>query len=416
MSNVIVHARTGLRHAGLALTVRGGPRYEPARLAGSTHLLEHCLFGGTPSWPSSGAIASHVDALGLDLNGETHRDVMSITCKFVPELWREAVDLTTEMLLYPLLDAATMRKERRVVTTEVCGDLNEHHHTLSAEEIASWYMWPGHPLAQPVGGYSSSVARASRKRLLAFHQAIVTRDNLVSAIVGDIPTDEALQYLTAKLVGMRSATALPTTTPTLATDVPVLMQHSQDALITLSLQWGVPGSKSPEHAAFALLPHALTRSFSTPLRRALVEDSGLIYDLHSRVDDYGDVARMVIEMEVEPKKLQRALDVTLRTLDTATPDVTRARRAYLRDIVWDDEDAVHAACTHTTAVLLGVPHTPDVARVSDTDLRQAVDALSTPVVVLVGPCARVHSRACESALGLRTDSAIENAGAFIATL
>src|SRR3712207_2582951 len=108
----------GIETAAVGLYAETGSRYEPAPLNGIAHLYEHMVFKGAGG-RSGREISEAIEDVGGDLNASTDRDGTSFTASVLAEHVALGVELVSDLVLKPHLDAADLEREKDVVLQEL---------------------------------------------------------------------------------------------------------------------------------------------------------------------------------------------------------------------------------------------------------------------------------------------------------
>src|SRR5258708_29733352 len=105
-----------------------GSRYEPARLNGVCHFIEHLLFKGTGK-RSPLQISQAVEGVGGSLNAFTNEETTCVHARARHERLEELVDVLLDMLLRSRFTPSQSAKERNVIVQEIaqCRDEPEHY-------------------------------------------------------------------------------------------------------------------------------------------------------------------------------------------------------------------------------------------------------------------------------------------------
>ncbi|MDD5424301.1 MAG: pitrilysin family protein, partial [Candidatus Omnitrophica bacterium] len=105
-----------------------GGRYEPKKISGVSHFIEHLLFKGTKK-RSAEDIKQQIEGRGGAMNGFTSEE---FTCYLVKVLNRDmenALDVLSDMVFNARFSPGDIKKERHVIKEEIklYVDLPNHH-------------------------------------------------------------------------------------------------------------------------------------------------------------------------------------------------------------------------------------------------------------------------------------------------
>lgn len=345
---VIVLPRPGLHSVAMAFMVRGGPRFESASENGLSHLLEHMIFRGTASYPSSYAINAAIEAIGGEVNGYTQRDVLSIHMVVPSESAEAGLTLLGELCLRPRLTGLEI--ERNVVIEEIRDGHDGHGRDVDIDLLSRRVLWPHHPMAQPITGSIPKVLRFTEADVRRCHQRLFSAANGVLVVAGAVDP-ELVEGLAARdwsslPTGQRLAAPPP---PPVRAHAPIYLQRSEESQVSLACSFAAPHENDPEFTPLLLLKRVLDDGFASRLRRALVEEGGLAYSVSASVDAYADTGVLDLEAAVSPEKLLPAVEVVLETvrqltLEPVSPaELARAERRHRAELEFGLDDPAELA-------------------------------------------------------------------------
>lgn len=370
-----------LHHAAFALGVRAGPRYETQPTNGLSHFLEHMLFRG-PRGLSGLEFMRALDRLAVDSNADTYRDALVVHGACPIGALEATLALFAQAIIDPNLDPADIELERQVIVEEVLDDLDEDGDVIECDTLAKRAMWPSHPLGMPLGGTLDHVREFGVADLRSWHDRCFVGSNAVLAIVAPV-LPVAVVHFTALPDGSRLVSLPPPSSPPSA-----IVQYNSGSQISATLSWQVPGGS----AAHELLPFLLTHGYSSRLRHALVEASGLVYGVDVTYEDFGDAGAFEVAFDCAPSKLLTVTQAVADVLTCYQPtpgelDIARAQYRLQHAIMLDR--ASHLAVELVSHDLLGAhaleAESRAVAELTSGGICAAVAALGQPHVTLVGP-------------------------------
>jgi len=337
-----------VRSATMAVYVATGSRYEEEREAGSSHLIEHMLFKGTERRPTAQEISETIEEVGGAINASTDKETTVYWAKVAAEETPLAVDLLGDMVLHSRLEAAEVRKEKRVVAEELGMAMDspqEWVHTLIEETI-----WPGEALGRDVAGTRESVAGLTRAGLLRYLRRHYTPANTVVSVAGRIDPDAVRDLVERTFGAWQGGPAPAHPAGSYRPDRPrVRLQRRETEQANLCL--AVPGvaRADPRRYAFDLLDTILGGGMSSRLFVDIRERLGLVYDIHSYADRFDDTGMLVVYAGMEPAEGPRVLREVMTVLRRLRDDgvradeLARAKRGYRGRLVLGLEDSSSVA-------------------------------------------------------------------------
>src|ERR671938_1742941 len=140
----------GTRAATVLVAFDAGARTERAEENGMAHFLEHLVFKGGEKFPTYRDVNETAERLGAQLNAYTSHVLVAfhITCR--AEAAMDALDLLTDFVGRPKIDAGELDRERGVVIQEI--QRYKDQPASVAEELIDRAAFGDHPLGRPVLG------------------------------------------------------------------------------------------------------------------------------------------------------------------------------------------------------------------------------------------------------------------------
>ena len=145
-----------------------GARTERPEENGMAHFLEHLVFKGGQKYDDYRKVNQTAETMGAVLNAYTSHDLVAfhITCR--AEVAAEAIDLLTDFVGRPKIDAEELDRERGVVIQEIARAHDQP--SVLAEHLIDRAAFGDHPLGRPVLGPEEHLRTFSRDAILAFRR------------------------------------------------------------------------------------------------------------------------------------------------------------------------------------------------------------------------------------------------------
>ena len=163
---LITEPVAGVKTAAVGFWFRTGSRFEPEKMRGISHFVEHMLFKGT-STRSAFDIAASFDRIGGYLNGYKQRGKLLIHGGVSADYVNVAVKIITDMTASSLFDNKEVERERSVIKNEIIASLEDSEEV--ALDAASAAVWPNHPVSVPIAGTVEDVEGLSREDLYSWY-------------------------------------------------------------------------------------------------------------------------------------------------------------------------------------------------------------------------------------------------------
>jgi predicted Zn-dependent peptidase len=275
----------GLETAAVGLYADAGSRHEPAELNGIAHLFEHMVFKGA-GFRSAREISEAIEDVGGDLNACTERDGTSFTASIMAEHLPLAVELLSDLILYPQLAAAELEREKEVVLQE----LGEARDTPG--DIIFDNLWSAAFVDQPIGrsilGDEDSVRRITVNDLQAWRTGQYRTGSLILAAAGKVDHDRLVALAEKRFAGLPHGRLAEPDPAQFTGGMSINRQSSEQAHLTFAFP--APAIRDPDFYAARLFVDIVGGGASSRLFQQVREDRGLAYSVYSALQPYDDVA------------------------------------------------------------------------------------------------------------------------------
>ena len=363
---VVVIPNAAAPVATLLVVYRVGARNEAVGYTGSSHLLEHMLFKGTPAnnRANGRAFADIMNEIGASKNATTWLD-RTMYFETVPvEYLPLAIELEADRMRSALIADVERRSEMTVVRNELERNDNSPARVLNQALVATAFR--EHPYHHPTIGWRADVEGVSTERLRDLYDTFYHPDNATVFVIGDVelaPTRESIEtYFGAVPPASRPIPSVYTNEPPQLGERSVVVKRPGDDTL-LALAYHTPAAygqtsvfgaselarcalEPPAHNdsyALEVLGRILGRGRTSRLSRALV-DERLALEASTWNWATRDPGLFQILISVRPgvsvddarRETERAL-ATLATHGPTAEEVTRAQtqlgvqRAFGRD-------------------------------------------------------------------------------------
>jgi zinc protease len=194
--------------ATMMVLYRVGSRNEAVGYTGSTHLLEHMMFKGTPSFNKENQtqIAATLQRIGADFNATTWYDRTNYFETVPSDQLELAIRLEADRMRNSLIADSDRVSEMTVVRNELERGQNEPSEVLDEAIYAAAFR--EHPYHHPTIGWRADVEGVPTSRLKEFFDTFYQPNNATAIVVGDFELDETLALID-KYFGSYSASQLP---------------------------------------------------------------------------------------------------------------------------------------------------------------------------------------------------------------
>ncbi len=309
----------------LNIWIHVGSRNEKPGQEGFSHLIEHMLFKGTPTYPT-GQLDREIKKLGASQNAFTSLDYTCYHVLGAKEHFPRLMELVGDAVLHSLFDPAEFAKEVQVVLEEMRMDKDDPESKLynMVKELA----FTTHPYRHPVIGYHDVLASATRDQVFEYYKTYYTPPNMWVVVVGDVQTAEALE--TVKKV-MGSASGKPKPDQTVPAEPPQDRKREvrefgdlQQAYVALS--WHAPGIASPDNYVMDVISAMMGSGRSSRLVKTLVEDEKLVTSVRTSYYTSQDPSQFLVLAEMPQGNVGKFIDRATRLMADLGADPATVER------------------------------------------------------------------------------------------
>jgi len=347
---------------------RVGSRNEAVGHTGATHLLEHMLFKGTPTFNKARGtqVAATLQRVGADFNATTWYDRTNYFETVPSDALELAVHLEADRMRNSFIADEDRRSEMTVVRNELERGQNEPMLVLDEAVYAAAFR--EHPYHHPTIGWRSDVENVPTARLKEFYDTFYHPNNATAIVVGDFEEAHALS-LVEKYFGAFPASASPI--PEVYTDEPRqegerrLLVRRAGELPLVQVAFRTPAALGQERVLsnaelaaraaappdandlypLAVLAGALTNGVTSRLYQSLVETE-LAVSVDARVDQFRDPGLFNVYATaapgVEPARVEEIIHRELaRAAEDLSPgEVEKAKRQIAAHVAYE-RDGTH---------------------------------------------------------------------------
>nr|MDQ3816998.1 insulinase family protein [Acidobacteriota bacterium] len=330
-----------------------GSRNEAVGYTGSTHLLEHMMFKGTPTFnkEQNTQIAATLQKIGAAFNATTWYDRTNYFETVPSDQLELAIQLEADRMRNSFIADADRQSEMTVVRNELERGQNEPSEVLDEAVYAAAFR--EHPYHHPTIGWRADVEGVPTARLKEFYDTFYHPNNATVILVGDFEEQHALQLISKHFGAYQAPDHL---IPEVYTEEPpqqgerrlVIRRAGELALVQIAFHTpsvlGQMSVLSNEELAqrsadppedndiypLVVLSVSLSHGITSRLYQALVETE-LAVDVHSNADQHRDPGLFnvyaTVRPGVEPEKIEGTILGELRKVASEGLTEAEVRKA-----------------------------------------------------------------------------------------
>src|SRR5687768_1988762 len=358
----------GTRATTVLVAFDAGARTERPEENGMAHFLEHLVFKGGQKYDDYRKVNETAERMGAVLNAYTSHDLVAfhITCR--AEVAGDAIDLLTDFVGRPKIDADELDRERGVVIQEIARAHDQP--SVVAEHLIDRAAFGEHQLGRPVLGPAEHLRTFTRDAIVAFRSRQWAGSRGGAFLVGnlaDVPGNQELAETFGRFPSIKFDGGFEAA-PDFEPQTLVEQRDSNQSHLRISYRPSIDPRDQRERAALAVYSTLLGGSMGSRLFDEIREQRGLAYSVYSVDHSFADVPVLQLSAGLESGKCGEAYTRMREIVDELRADgpregeVERARAyaAGRRVLAFENTNAVarHAA---TQTVVYGQEVDPDAA-------------------------------------------------------
>lgn len=286
-----------------------GSRFETPANNGLSHFLEHMMFRGTPSNPTSHDVALVFERWGGMLAASTAADIGD-WCVGVPaENFEHILQPFGEVLTAPLFGGIEV--ERGIVREEILETLDDAGNCVDPADLSRLLTFGGHPLGMPITGTVQHVEAFTEAQLRAHHAQFYSGGAFTTVSVGPLPPQQVLTQLEAIFRQLPSGAAPVVAPPPAQTARRFQMVSHRGSQTQVRVAFRAPGCFSDEEPAMDLLMRILDDGMATRLYHRICDQLGLCYDVSGDYECYLDAGLVELSAETGHERAGEVLQELL---------------------------------------------------------------------------------------------------------
>lgn len=292
---VVTYSLPQMRSVYISLTAKSGSIFDTAKNSGAAHYMEHILFEGTPSFPTSESYTQFLESLAGTSNAYTSSEVIKYYISLPSNHLMDGLRLAGEVFFEPTFPEPAIEKERNAIFDEI----NQRKDSLwykNSEFFKNIRYKPDHPLLLDAGGSVESVQKLQKSDLVDYWNKFFFPQNSYLTIVGNINSSEIeaqVEDVYKKYTSDKQFSGYPNITNADYTDRTVAIRHDKE-LNTCYIDFSWPAYTNDislqEQAIAGIVRYIIGGSQSSRLNRILRIQKGLVYGVgfwHSPSHSFG---------------------------------------------------------------------------------------------------------------------------------
>ena len=312
----------GIPFTALEIRFRGGTALDAPAKRGAINLMTATIEEGAAEMNAQ-KFAEARDALAAELKFDASVDAVSVSARMLTENRTQAAELLRLALTQPRFDADAIERVRGQVLSILRSNAKDPGEIAGRE--FNRLAFGDHPYGTSGDGTEESVTALTRDDILAAHKAVLARDRIYVAAVGDI-TPEDLGALLDHVLGGLPATGAPLPGPAevgLTAGVTTVDFPTPQAVVMFG-QNGIDRNDPDYFAAYILNEILGGEGFGSRLMTELREKRGLTYGAYTWLADYDQADLLAGQFATDNRTAGEAVEILKAEWAKAAEGVTEA--------------------------------------------------------------------------------------------
>jgi predicted Zn-dependent peptidase len=389
----------GTRAVTVLVAFDAGARTERPDENGIAHFLEHLVFKGGEKYDDYRKVNETAERMGGMLNAYTSHDLVAFHITVRAEAALEAIDLLTDFVGRPRIDAAELDRERGVVIQEI--QRAKDQPAVVASKLIDEAAFGEHPLGRPVLGPEEHLRTFSREAVVAFRERRWAGERGGAFVVGNlehVPANGEVAARFERFPQLPVPDGFEPAPEDIDARVLVEQRDTNQSHLRMLYRPALDARDPAQRAALTIYATLLGGSMGSRLFDEIREQRGLCYSVWATDHAYADAPVLALGAGLDSAKCveaytrMREIVGELRDDGPTRAEVERARAyaAGRRVLAFENTNAVarHAA---TQTIVFGEEIDPEgaIARLDAVTFEQvravAADVADRLAVAVVGP-------------------------------
>ncbi len=321
----------GTRALTVLVAFDAGARNETPAENGMAHFLEHLVFKGGEKYPHYSDVNETAERLGGVLNAYTSHDLVAFHITVRAESAAPAIDLLSDFVGRPRIDAEELDRERGVVIQEINRAFDQP--SMVAEYLIDKAAFGDHPLGRPVLGPEENLRSFTREGIVAFRErrwAGATGGVFLAGNLDHLPEEGELHESFGRFPALSEPPPYEPA-PSFSPGTLIEERDTNQSHLRMIYRPQIEVKDVRQRAALAIYSTLLGGSMGSRLFDEIREKRGLCYSVYAIAHAFADVPILQLGSGLESSKCieaytrMREIVDELRADGPTEEEVARAR-------------------------------------------------------------------------------------------
>jgi predicted Zn-dependent peptidase len=339
--------------------VGAGSRYERKDNNGIAHFFEHMAFKGSKKYKTSFEISSAIEGIGGLFNAFTSKDHTGYWIKATTEHTNILLDVLSDMILHPLLEADEIEREKGVIVEEI--NMYEDMPARKVGDIFEEVLYKGSPLGMDIAGSKETVTAFTRETFTDYIEELYHPNNAVVVVAGGLQGINYLPEIEKRFGSWENKKTLSFEKYSAKQTKPILhIHHKKTEQVHVCIGFKTFSFTDERKYALQVLAAVLGGGMSSRLFMQVRERRGLCYYISTGRELYADTGSIVTQAGIrnDAKKIQEAINVILEEHmkitkgDITDEEIEKAKELLKGRYLLSLEDSMNIATMFGTKYIL----------------------------------------------------------------
>ncbi len=303
-----------IKSISIGFWINVGSRDELEENNGISHFLEHMVFKGTRDF-SAKQIALQIEGFGGYINAFTGKETTSYYVKILDDQLKRAVDVLSQLVLYPLLRKNDIEKEKFVVLEEIKNIEDDPEDLI--HDVFDKNLFLNNSVGYPVIGNSENVLKFTRQDLIEHLKKFYNPENMVIAAAGNINHNKFVDLIATYFLNkdftrinriQNRIKPKESTNNVIKIEKPIQQTHICTGTKSYSI-------KSKYRFALTLMNTLLGEGMSSRLFQNIREKYGFTYSIGSFLNYFEDTGSFGVYAGTDKKHVETTLNLINKELE-----------------------------------------------------------------------------------------------------
>jgi len=286
-----------------------GSRYEPYKLNGVSHYIEHLMFKGTVKRKNTLTLTREIDRLGAEYNAFTGKEYTGYYIKVDNNYTEVALDILSDMLFNSTFDPKEMEREKGPIKEEL--RMYRDNPIMNLDNVFEELMFDG-SLGWDIGGTVRHVESYERPDVLKYRDTYYCPQNMHIIVAGNVSDNTKTiieRYFEVTSTQKPGKTFKPGIFGSTKKVDRLRVEQKTTDQAQLMMGWPAFEYGHRYNPAVTVMNTILGGSMSSRLFIRVRERLGLAYTVRSGAETFRDIGYSYVRAGLEPANINKAIRV-----------------------------------------------------------------------------------------------------------